>query len=126
VCSRGWRVLATEFCWRRPPTWAREVFLGQVCTGLQFDSVEEWVGIYSGAGLADVRTETGPFDMMTALGFLADEGANASVVAARAMSRPAYLRKMAWLMPRMSQAVSYLGYIVVSAHRPAEVPVVTG
>ncbi len=113
-------MLATEFCWRKPPTaQAREIFLGQVvCPGLQFDSVEEWLGIYAGAGLTDVRIETGPFATMTARGMLADEGAHPFAVAARAMSRPAYVRKMAWLMPRMARAVPYLGYIVVKATKP--------
>jgi SAM-dependent methyltransferase len=128
VCKPGGRVLATEFCWRKPPTpQAREIFLGQVCPGLQFDSVQEWVHIYTGAGLTDVRTETGPFAMMTARGMLADERWHAFAVGARAMSRPAYLRKMAWLMPRMSRAVPYLGYIVVEARKPrvtAEAPVI--
>jgi len=128
VCEPGGRVLATEFCWRKPPTaQAREIFLGQVCPGLQFDSVEEWLGSYAGAGLAAVRTETGPFATMTARGMLADEGAHAVAVAARVMSRPAYVRKMAWLMPRMARAVPYLGYIVVKATKPrvaAEAPVV--
>jgi SAM-dependent methyltransferase len=119
VCKPGGRVLATEFCWRKPPTpQAREIFLGQVCPGLQFDSVQEWVHIYTGAGLTDVRTDTGPFAMMTARVMLADEGAHAFAVAARAMSRVAYLGKMAWLMPRMSRAVPYLGYIVVEATKP--------
>jgi SAM-dependent methyltransferase len=127
VCKLGGRVLATEFCWRKPPTaQAREIFVGQVCPGLQFDSVEEWVQIYSGAGLTDVRTETGPFAMMTARGMLADEGLHAVAIAARVMSRPAYLHKMAWLMPRMAKAVPYLGYIVVEATKPrvaADAPV---
>jgi SAM-dependent methyltransferase len=119
VCKPGGRVLATEFCWRTEPTAeAREVFLGQVCPGLRFDSVEDWVAIYGGAGLADIRTDTGAFEMMTARGFLADEGRHAVAVFGRAMSRPAYLRKMAWLMPRMRRAVPYLGYIVVGAHKP--------
>jgi hypothetical protein len=30
------------------------------------------------------------------------------------VSRPAHIRKMAWLMPRMAKAVPYLGYIVVA------------
>lgn len=120
VCKPGGRVLATEFCWRKPPSaQAREIFLGQVCPGLAFDTVEEWVAIYTGAGLIDVRTKTGPFAMMTARGMLADEGMHAFAVAARAMSRPAYLRKMAWLMPRMARAVPYLGYIVVEATAPS-------
>jgi SAM-dependent methyltransferase len=122
VCKPGGRVLATEFCWRRPPTdKAREIFLGQVCPGLHFDTAAEWAGIYAGAGLTDVRTEMGPFEMMTARGFLADEGAHALAVVARVMSRPAYLRKMMWLMPRMAAAVPYLGYVVVEARKPAAV-----
>jgi SAM-dependent methyltransferase len=123
VCRPGGTVLATEFCWRRPPTAeAREIFLGQVCPGLAFDSVDEWVGIYAAAGLVDIRTDTGPFAMMTARGFLADEGWNALPVVGRTLSRPAYLRKMAWLMPRMARAVPYLGYVVVDARKPAPVP----
>jgi SAM-dependent methyltransferase len=122
VCRPGGRVLATEFCWRRPPTEkAREVFLGQVCPGLRFDTEAEWARIYSGAGLSEVRTEMGPFAMMTARGFLADERWHALAVAGRVISRPAYLRKMMWLMPRMSAAVPYLGHVIVDAHKPAPV-----
>lgn len=114
----GW-VLATEFFWREPPTAeAREVFLGQVCPGMRFDSIEEWTDIYRGAGLVDLRTESGPFEMMTARGFLADERGHAVVVMARAMSRPAYLRKIAWLMPRMARAIPYLGYVLVMGRKP--------
>jgi len=119
VCSPGGRVLATEFYWRaEPSTEAREIFLGQVCPGLRFDSVQEWVEIYSSAGLGEIQTDTGPFEMMTPRGFLADEGWHAASVCARAMTRAAYLRKMAWLMPRMSRSVPYLGYIVVGAQKP--------
>lgn len=122
VCKPGGRVLATEFCWRRPPTEkAREVFLGQVCPGLRFDTEAEWIGIYSSAGLSDVRTEMGPFAMMTARGFLADEGWHALVVAGRVLSRATYLRKMMWLMPRMAAAVPYLGYVIVDATKPTRV-----
>jgi SAM-dependent methyltransferase len=119
VCTSGGRVLATEFCWRTAPTaQARAIFLGEVCPGLLFDSVEEWVQIYAGAGLTDARTQTGPFAMMSPRGMLADEGLHAFVVAARATSRPAYLRMMAWLMPRMARAAPYPGCIVVAATKP--------
>jgi arsenite methyltransferase len=119
VSRPGGRVLATEFYWRRPPTdEARQLFLGEVCPGLRFDSIEEWARIYGDAGLVDVKTESGPFGMMTARGFLADEGAHALAVAAKAMSRPSYVRKMDWLMPRMSRAVPYLGYVLVMARKP--------
>lgn len=120
VCRSGGRVLATEFYWRRPPTpEAKEIFLGQVCPGLSFDSIEEWVDIYEQAGLSDLRTDTGPFEMMTPRGFLTDEGRGVFRVLGRTLSRPAYLRKMAWLMPRMARAVPYLGYILVAGRKPA-------
>jgi ubiquinone/menaquinone biosynthesis C-methylase UbiE len=120
VCRPGGRVLATEFMWRRPPSEeAREVFLGQVCPGLQFDTAEDWVRIYTEAGLSDIEIDEGPFEMMTPKGFVQDEGVARSVsVMARVMTRPAYMKKMAWLMPRMRRAVPYLGYIVVSGRKP--------
>jgi SAM-dependent methyltransferase len=121
VTRPGGRVLATEFYWRRPPTpEAREVFLGQVCPGMYFDTVEDWTRIYSSAGLTGLDTQTGPFEMMTPRGFLADEGlAHCLAIMGRVAGRPAYTRKMAWLMPRMAKAVPYLGYIVIAGIKPA-------
>jgi len=121
VTRPGGRVLATEFYWRTPPTpEAREVFLGQVCSGMHFDTVEDWIRIYSAAGLAGLETETGPFEMMTAKGFLADEGpARCLAIMGTVAGRPAYARKMAWLMPRMAKAVPYLGYIIIAGTTPA-------
>jgi hypothetical protein len=37
---------------------------------------------------------------------------------AKALSRPSYVRKMAWLMPQMMRAMPYLGYVVVGGTRP--------
>jgi SAM-dependent methyltransferase len=120
VATPGGRVLATEFFWRQAPTdEAREVFLGQVCPGLEFDTIADWVRLYESAGLTDLDTVTGPFEMMTPRGFLADEGVGRSLaVMAQVASRPANILKMAWLMPRMAKAVPYLGYIVVAATKP--------
>ena len=120
VCKPGGRVLATEFFWReRPTAEAREVFLGQVCPGMQFDTLDDWIRIYSSAGLSGVETETGPFEMMSPKGFLADEGfAHSLAIMGRVAVRPAHVRKMAWLMPRMAKAVPYLGYILVAGQRP--------
>jgi len=122
VCKPGGRVLATEFMWRQPPSpEAREVFLGQVCPGLSFDTVEDWIHIYGEAGLTDLEVDEGPFEMMTPRGFLEDEGfASALKVMGRVCTRPAYAKKMAWLVPRMRRAVPYLGYIVVSGRRLEE------
>lgn len=121
VTRPGGRVLATEFYWRKPPTpEAREVFLGQVCPGMQFDSVEDWTRIYSAAGLTGLDTETGPFEMMAPRGFLADEGlARCLAIMGTVAGRPANTRKMAWLMPRMAKAVPYLGYIIIAGTKPA-------
>ncbi|MDQ3734310.1 MAG: methyltransferase domain-containing protein [Actinomycetota bacterium] len=120
VAKPGGRVLATEFFWRMaPPTQAREIFLGQVCPGLEFDTAEDWVRIYESAGLTGLDISTGPFAMMTPRGFLSDEGIGGSLaVMGRVASRPANIRKMVWLMPRMTKAVPYLGYIVVAADKP--------
>jgi len=120
VTRPGGRVLATEFFWRRPPSdEAREIFMGQVCPGMQFDTVEDWVRIYGSAGLDDLQTDTGPFEMMTARGFLGDEGLLRCLrIMATVASRPAHMRKMAWLMPRMARAVPFLGYIIVAGTRP--------
>ena len=120
VTKPGGRVLATEFFWRQPPTEeAKEIFLGQVCPGLEFDTVDDWVDIYASAGLGELETETGPFEMMTAKGFLADEGlARCLAITSTVARRPAHVRKMAWLVPRMARAVPYLGYIVVAGTKP--------
>ena len=121
VAKPGGRVLATEFFWReRPSPEAKEAFLGQVCPGLEFDTVEDWVRIYASAGLTGLETETGPFEMMTARGFLGDEGLVRCLgIMGRVAGRSANVRKMAWLMPRMAKAVPYLGYIVVAGTKPA-------
>jgi SAM-dependent methyltransferase len=130
VTRPGGRVLATEFFWRQPPSHeAREIFMGQVCPGMQFDTVEDWVRIYSSAGLSDLQTDTGPFEMMTARGFLTDEGLLRCLrIMATVATRPAHMRKMAWLMPRMARAVPYLGHIIVAGTKPREatVPVDAG
>jgi ubiquinone/menaquinone biosynthesis C-methylase UbiE len=122
VCAPGGQVLATEFCWRtQPPAEARQVFLGQVCPGMVFDTMDDWVRIYSSAGLANVEAQTGPFEMMTPRGFLADEGpAHSLAIMTRVAARPANIRKMAWLMPRMAKAVPYLGYVLVASEKPRQ------
>lgn len=119
VCRPGGLVLATEFHWRRPPTpRARQAFLGELCPGMLFETVEDWLDRYGSAGLADLQVRTGPFEMMTARGFLSDEGlGNAVRFMARAMTNGTARRRMTWIVPRISRAVSYLGYVVVRGRR---------
>jgi len=121
VCRPNGMVLATEFFWRQSPTdEAREIFLGQVCPGMQLDKLDGWVRIYKDAGLSAIEVRSGPFEMMTPRGFIEDEGLiNAFACMFRGVSRVAYLRKMAWLMPRLTKAVPYLGYILVGGVKPA-------
>jgi ubiquinone/menaquinone biosynthesis C-methylase UbiE len=123
VCKPGGRMLATEFLWRTPPTdEARQIFLGQVCPGLEFDTLDDWIRIYASAGLEGLETETGPFEMMSARGFLTDEGfAHSLSIMGRVMARPAHVRKMAWLMPKMAKAVPYLGFVLVAGNKPSKV-----
>jgi hypothetical protein len=87
---------------------------------MQLDQLDGWVRIYQGAGLSAIEVRSGPFEMMTPRGFLQDEGfVNAFACMLRGLSRADYLRKMAWLMPRISKAVPYLGYILVRGLKPA-------
>ena len=119
VCRPGGLVLATEFQWRRPPTpEARHAFLGEVCPGMLFDTVDDWLARYSSAGLVDLQVRTGPFEMMTARGFISDEGiGNAFRVMARAITSGAARHRIAWMMPRISRAVPFLGYVLICGRR---------
>jgi hypothetical protein len=120
ACRPGGQVLATEFLWRKPPTAeAKQIFQGEICPGMSFDTLDEWVQIYRAAGLDNLQITSGPFEMMTMAGLLANEGlTNSMKVMAQTLTRPACLKKMAWLMPRMSRAVPYLGDIVISGTKP--------
>ena len=74
---------------------------------------------YSEAGLAEGQTTIGPFEAMTPAGLLGDEGfLHCLAIAGHARSRPAYLRRMAWLMPRINRAVPHLGYSAIDGTRP--------
>ena len=119
VCRPGGLVLATEFQWRKPPTpEARQTFVGEVCPGMLFETVDDWLGRYNSAGLVDLQVRTGPFEMMTARGFFSDEGiGNAIRVMARAMASGAARHRIAWMMPRISRAVPFLGYVLICGRR---------
>jgi len=76
--------------------------------------------IYTEAGLADIAVRSGAFELMTARGFIKDEGlVNAAACMARGLSNPARVRKMAWMMPRLRKAVPYLGYVLVAGVKPS-------
>lgn len=52
-------------------------------------------------------------DPMTPSGVVRDEGRNTARAFLTAISHPAYLRKLAWLMRRMARSMPYLGYVVI-------------
>jgi len=84
-----------------------------------FETVEDWLARYGSAGLTDLQVRTGPFEMMTARGFISDEGlGNAVRVMARAAANGVARRRMRWIMPRVSRAVPYLGYVLICGRRP--------
>jgi len=119
VCRPGGRVLATEFHWRRPPTpGARHAFLGEVCPGLLFETVDDWVARYTSAGLRDLQVRTGPFETMTVRGWISDEGIGNTIrVMARAVASGAVRQRMAWIMPRVWKANPFLGYVLICGRR---------
>ena len=83
------------------------------------EAIESFAGVGYHLGLAAITSGERVVDLGSGSGmdlFLADEGlARSLAVMGRVASRPATIRKMAWLMPRMAKAVPYLGYIVVAA-----------
>jgi len=121
VCRPNGRVLDHEFIYRKPPTHeVRRIFEGEVCPGIRFDTADDWIELYQTAGLMAIRHVTGPFAMMTPMGMVRDEGfSNLSTMMGRMMTRPAYLRKMGWLMSRMLRVMPYLGYVVLEGTKPA-------
>lgn len=71
------------------------------------------------AGLDDIRSTTGPFDMLTVRGFLNDEGVAGTLrFLGHAAARSSAMRKLAWLTRRMSRVVPYLGYIIIGGPKP--------
>jgi hypothetical protein len=113
-------VLATEFFWRQSPTpGARKIFLREVCPGLEFDRVGDWEPIDASAGLTGLESETDPFEMMTARGFLGQMGLDRCLaIRGSVASRPARLCEVAWLMPGMDKSVPCLGYIGIAGTKP--------
>jgi ubiquinone/menaquinone biosynthesis C-methylase UbiE len=121
VVRPGGRVVDHEFIWRRPPTEAaRRVFTGEVCPGIAFESVEDWVALYEEAGFHTIGHTTGQFTMMTPRGILRDEGiVNGLRVLGATLTNPAALKKMGWLMRRMLPLMPSLGYVVLAAEKPS-------
>src|SRR5216683_5794917 len=119
VCRPGGLVLATEFHWQRPPTAeARHAFLGEVCPGMLFETVDDWVARYTSAGLRDLQVRTGPFETMTVRGWISDEGIGNTIrVMARAVASGAVRQRMAWIMPRVWKANPFLGYVLICGRR---------
>ena len=120
VCRPGGRVLDHEFIYRRPPTAEiRRIFEGEVCPGIRFDTVADWLALYQAAGLSSLQQTTGPFSMMTPVGMLRDEGiGNLVAMTLRVAARRAYRRKMTWLMSRMLRVLPFLGYVVLVGTKP--------
>ena len=120
VCRPNGRVLDHEFIYRKPPTAeVRRIFEGEVCPGIRFETADDWIALYRAVGLSDIRLVTGPFEMMTPVGMVRDEGIrNLAAMMGRILARRAYLRKMGWLMSRLLRVSSYLGYIVLAGTKP--------
>ncbi len=119
VCTPGGRVLATEFLLAPPthPAGPRDI----PRPGLPRPAVRHRRGMDQPLRSGQPHRPAGGHRTVRhddPRGFLADEGAHALRVCAAALT-PARLRKMAWLMPRMTRAVPYLGYVVIAGTKPA-------
>lgn len=125
VLKPGGQLLDQEFAWREAPDERALEILRQpkMCPGINFDDVKEWKAVFMFAGLTEVEATTGPFALMQPKVFLKDEGwANSARILGKVISRPAYLRKTIWLMRNIVTIMPSLGYIVISARKPALVP----
>jgi SAM-dependent methyltransferase len=123
VLKPGGRLLDQEFCWLdRPDERALDILRQpRMCPGIDFDDVRAWQFLLTNAGYTDVRSTTGPFQLMKPREFLRDEGGvNTAKIIGRAVSKPAYLRKAAWLMRNIVTIMPKLGYIVLYAERPED------
>jgi SAM-dependent methyltransferase len=119
VCRPGGHVLDHEFIYRHSPAPEVRSRFEDVCPGTSFETAEGWLDLYRSAGFVDIRHVTGPFAMMTPAGMLRDEGlGNLLAMMGRVMVRPAYLRKMIWIMSRMLRVRADLGYVVMAAAKP--------
>ena len=86
-------------------------------TAADINAEQDRTTLYA-AALEDLQTTTDPFAMITPTGFLRDEGSLGTArFIGRKISRPAYLRTLAWLMPGVRRVMPYLGYVVVGSAR---------
>jgi len=122
VCKPGRKVLEHEFIWRKKPSQeARKIFEGEVCPGIKFDTDKDWITIYEKNGFKNMDVKTGHFRMMSAKGFIQDEGfLNTISIMVKTFSRVAYIKKMSWLIPRIMKVKNSLGYIVFAAEKQIE------
>lgn len=122
VLKPGGQMLDQEFAWRRAPDEEALEILRQpkMCPGIDFDDVREWKVVFKDVGMTDVEAVSGPFALMRPRVFIKDEGwANTLRIVGKAFSRPAYLKKTVWLMRNIIKIMPSLGYVVVSARKPA-------
>jgi SAM-dependent methyltransferase len=122
VLKPGGQLLDQEFVWRTTPDARALEILRQpkMCPRIDFDDVADWKRLFEQAGLGDVEAVTGPFALMHPRVFVKDEGwRNTFHILGRAFSRPAYLSKLVWLLGNIVRIMPKLGYIVVSARKPA-------
>ncbi|HEX2699019.1 MAG TPA: class I SAM-dependent methyltransferase [Acidimicrobiales bacterium] len=122
VLKPGGQLLDQEFAWRKAPDERALEILRQptMCPGIDFDDVLEWKVLFKDVGLTDVEAVSGPFALMHPRVFVKDEGwANSMRILGTALSRPAYFKKAVWLMRNIFKIMPSLGYVVMSARKPA-------
>lgn len=122
VCKPGGLVFDHEFVWSRPPPpELRQTFESTVCTGMSFETGQDWCNLFRRAGQSDIQCTPVPFDVLTPRGMLRDEGlAGAAAIIGRALSRPAYIEKALWLLRVLARVSPYLGTVVVACRKNSD------
>jgi SAM-dependent methyltransferase len=122
VCKKDGKVVEQELIWRQQPTdQARKIFEGELCPGIEFENTDDWLKLYKESGFKTGKFITGTFTMMSTSGFIRDEGIIGTLkLLAKTFTRISYIKKMVWLMKRISKVRNQLGYVVFEGVKQAK------
>jgi ubiquinone/menaquinone biosynthesis C-methylase UbiE len=114
VCRPGGRIVDHEFTWKAEPTeQVRHTMEVELCPS-RIASTDQWVNLYRSVGLKEIETATGIPTIMTAWGFLRDEGfMNTARIMSKMFSRKVYKQKISLVMKKLKYAFPYLGWVVL-------------
>lgn len=119
VCKPGGYVFDHEFVWAcPPPAELRLEFDSIVCSGMSFETEQEWTELFLSAGQDDIQVIAIPFDLMTIKGMLRDERwLGTIIIVACTLSRQAYFSRMLWLIRVLNKVSPCLSSVVIACKK---------